>query len=65
VYSYTYGVYQLRRASQVCLIQPCPLRMPTLPCTIVIQAAKRKGVIDFEGQILLRGAHDNVIIKLR
>ena len=29
-----------------------------------LKAAKRSGVIDFKGQMLLKGAHDNVVIKL-
>ncbi len=29
-----------------------------------LRAAKRKKIINFEGQMLLKGAHDNVIIYL-
>jgi len=30
-----------------------------------LKAAKRKGVVDFQGQMLLQGAHDNVVITLK
>ena len=29
-----------------------------------LRAAKKRGIVDFPGQILLQGAHDNVIIKV-
>lgn len=30
-----------------------------------MKAAKKKGVIDFQGQMLLQGAHDNVVVTLK
>ncbi|CAM9619689.1 unnamed protein product [Hapterophycus canaliculatus] len=29
-----------------------------------LRAAKKRGVVDFKGQMLLKGAHDDVIITL-
>jgi hypothetical protein len=30
-----------------------------------MKAARKKGIIDFEGQMLLQGAHDNVVVTLK
>ena len=30
-----------------------------------MKAARKRGVIDFQGQILLQGAHDNVEVILK
>lgn len=30
------------------------------PCTGTLRAAKRKKIIDFEGEFLLKGVHDDV-----
>jgi hypothetical protein len=30
-----------------------------------MKAARKRGVIDFEGQMLLQGAHDNVKVTLK
>lgn len=30
-----------------------------------MKAAKKRGIIDFQGQMLLQGAHDNVVVTLK
>ena len=29
-----------------------------------LRAAKKRGIVEFEGQMLLKGAHDDVVIEL-
>lgn len=30
-----------------------------------MKAARKRGIIDFQGQMLLQGAHDNVVVTLK
>ena len=41
--------------------------LKVIHCLVVLKrkAARKRGVIDFQGQLLLQGAHDNVDIILK